>query len=234
MEQKSGRVSILMPCLNEEKTIGPCVERAVAFLEKNQLDGEVLVVDNKSSDASVQLATAAGARVVVEEEQGYGAALRCGIFKAEGERILMLDADGSYNIIEGTLFLERLEEGYDVVIGNRFGGTIQKGAMPFLHRYIGNPLLSLLGQKLSHTDIKDFHCGMRAFSKEKMMDLKLNSTQMEFASEMIMKAAKAGLRMTQVPCNLYCDGREGKSHLRPFRDGVRHLVCMWREKRRQR
>ncbi|MBE5950960.1 MAG: glycosyltransferase family 2 protein [Lachnospiraceae bacterium] len=231
MKQEKTRVSVLMPCFNEEKAIGACVSNAIRFLNENKIEGEVLVVDNNSTDASAKLAKEAGARVVCERKQGYGAALRAGIRSAEGEYILMLDADGSYDVAEGMPFLEKLGEGYDFVIGNRFAGEIETGAMPWLHRRIGNPLLSALGRKLSHTKIGDFHCGMRAFRKESIGNLQLMTEQMEFASEMIMKAAANACKMTEVPCNLYRDKREGRSHLRPVRDGLRHLCCMWKNRK---
>ena len=230
MEQKKYRVSILMPCLNEEKTVGNCVEKAGEFLCRNAMTGEVLVVDNAGTDAAAKLAKEAGARVVSAPVRGYGAALSVGIQAAQYEYILMLDADASYDILEGKSFLDRLDEGYDFVIGNRFRGGIERGAMPWLHRYIGNPVLSWLGKHWSGTDIGDFHCGMRAFRKEAVEKLELKTTQMEFASEMIMKAAKEGLKLTEVPCNLYRDKRGGRSHLRTWRDGFRHLICMWKNR----
>ena len=235
MEQKKYRVSVLMPCLNEEKTVALCVEKAKGFLNRNKIDGEVLVIDNASSDTSAERAKLAGARVVRAEEQGYGVALRKGIFEASGEYILMLDCDASYDVYEGTEFLNKLEEGYDLVIGNRFKEEMEAGAMPWLHRYIGNPALSWLGRHWSGTDVRDFHCGMRAFRKDAVEKLGLKTTKMEFASEMIMKAANEGLQLTEVPCKLYRDGRDGKSHLRTVRDGFRHLICMWSiRKRRER
>ena len=221
-------VSILMPCLNEEKTIRECIYRAQDFLREQQLQGEVLIADNASTDASFELAGNAGARVISVLEQGYGAALSAGIAAAEYEYILMLDADASYDVFEGKEMLNKLDEGYDLVIGNRFKGGIEKGAMPWLHRYIGNPLLSALGRRLSHTNINDFHCGMRAFYKTRIVELDLKTTQMEYASEMIMKAARNNLKITEVPCKLHRDGRSGKSHLRTIRDGVRHVICLWK------
>lgn len=231
MEQKKYRVSVLMPCLNEEKTVGMCVENARRFLDENAIDGEVLVIDNAGTDASARIAEGAGAKVVYAPVRGYGAALSVGMKAARYECILMLDADASYAISEGMVFLDRLEDGCDLVVGNRFRGGIEKGAMPWLHRYIGNPVLSALGRQWSLTSIGDFHCGMRAFRKEKIEGLCLQATQMEFASEMIMKAAKEGLKLAEVPCKLYRDGRGGRSHLRTLRDGCRHLVCMWENRR---
>lgn len=231
MKQEKQRVSVLMPCFNEEKAIGECVSNAVRFLTENEIEGEVLVVDNNSTDASERVAKEAGARIIVEKNQGYGAALCAGIAAASGEYILMLDADGSYDVTEGLGFLEKLESGYEIVIGNRFAGEIEGRAMPWLHRYIGNPLLSAIGRRLSGANIRDFHCGMRAFRKESIQKLRLSTKQMEFASEMIMRAATDGCRMTEIPCNLYRDKRKGKSHLRPVRDGMRHLVCMWKNRK---
>ena len=231
MKQEKQRVSVLMPCFNEEKAIGECVSDAVRFLRENEIEGEVLVVDNNSTDASARVAKEAGARIIIEKNQGYGAALCAGIAAASGEYILMLDADGSYDVTEGLGFLEKLEEGYDFVIGNRFAGKIENRAMPWLHRYVGNPMLSAIGRSLSGTNIRDFHCGMRAFRKESIENLQLKTGQMEFASEMIMKAAANDCKMTEIPCNLYRDKRKGKSHLRPVQDGMRHLLCMWKNRR---
>ena len=231
MEQLKKGVSVLMPCLNEEKTVGNCVERAREVLQEYAWEGEILVIDNGSEDASAEKAEVAGARVIQVSQKGYGVALAGGISCAKYEYVLMLDADGSYDVREGMAFLEKLEAGFDLVIGNRFLGEIHAGAMPWLHQHIGNPVLSAIGRKWSGAHIGDFHCGMRAFRKEKMEELKLEAEQMEFASEMIMKAAGAGLKMAEVPCCLYPDGREGKSHLRTVRDGIRHLICLWKNRR---
>lgn len=226
MEMTEG-VSILMPCLNEAKTIESCVYQAVEFLQRYNINGEVLVVDNASTDFSGELAQNAGARVVTAGIQGYGSALQEGIRAAGYKYILMLDADDSYDVFDGKVMLDKLEEGYDLVIGNRFAGELEKGAMPWLHRYLGNPLLSALGRRWSGATVKDFHCGIRAFKKEAIEQLGLETTRMEFASEMIMKAAARKLKITETPCRLRKDGRNGKSHLRTVRDGIRHVVCMW-------
>lgn len=231
MEQQEYRVSVLMPCLNEENTIEDCVRKARDFLDIYSPGGEVLVVDNGSTDTSAGLAKKAGARVISEPKRGYGAAILAGISVAKSDYILMLDADGSYDAAEGKEFLEKLLEGYQLVIGNRFLGGIEPGAMPWLHRYIGNPLLSGLGRKWYRTEIGDFHCGMRAFCRRSVLELGLQTTQMEFASEMILKAVRKGLRIAEVPCRLYPDGRNGKSHLRTFRDGMRHLWCLWHNRK---
>lgn len=232
MKKEKYGVSILMPCLNEEKTIQTCICRAQAFLQEQNLPGEILVVDNGSTDNSEKIAKNAGARVIRTIKRGYGSALATGIAKAEYEHILMMDCDMSYDVYDGKEMLYKLEEGYELVIGNRFAGGIEKGAMPWLHQYIGNPVLSALGRGLSHTDIKDFHCGLRAFCKNSILKLDLRTTQMEYASEMIMKAAQAELPIAQIPCRLYCDGRNGKSHLRTMRDGVRHLICLLKNRKK--
>ena len=222
MEHNLFGVSVLMPCLNEEKTVGACVEAARKFLTENNLSGEVLVVDNGSTDASADIAGKSGARVIFVPERGYGNALRSGIEAAAYSFILFADCDGSYNFLELKPFYDALVQGADVIVGNRFRGRIEKGAMPWMHRYFGTPVLSLLGRKTGCVTIRDFHCGMRGIRKEAMLSLNLCTTQMEFASEMIVKAAKAGLNVKEIPCNLYKDKRGRASHLRPIRDGIRH------------
>jgi len=195
------------------------------------MKGEVLVVDNASTDCSGKLAKSAGARVITASVQGYGSALQTGIQAAGYEYILMLDADDSYDVFDGMAMLEKLWEGYDLVIGNRFAGEMENGAMPWLHRYLGNPLLSALGRKWSGASVKDFHCGIRAFRREAIEQLALETTRMEFASEMIMKAAAKKLKIAETPCGLHKDGRNGKSHLRMVRDGTRHIICMWKNRK---
>ena len=219
-------LTILMPCLNEEKTIEKCILKAKKFLEENHINGEVLVVDNGSSDYSVQYAKACGARVVKAAHRGYGSALIEGNKQANGRYIIMGDSDDSYNFEEILPFLDELRKGKEFVIGNRFKGGIEKGAMPWLHKYIGNPFLSYIGRKIYKCSIGDFHCGLRAYEKKAVESLELKCTGMEFASEMVIRAVHHNLKISEVPIKLYKDGRSGRSHLRSFRDGMRHLYIL--------
>ena len=216
-------LTILMPCLNEAKTVGRCVEAAVDYLRRSGTSGEVLVADNGSTDGSREIAEAAGARVVGVAQRGYGAALLGGIAAARGQYVIMGDADCSYDFTSLDGFLERLRSGAPLVMGNRFRGGIDEGAMPFLHRYLGNPVLSFIGRLFFRTDIGDFHCGMRGFHRDSVAALGLVSTGMEFASEMVAKAALAGFPISEVPTRLRPDGRDRPPHLRTWRDGWRHL-----------
>jgi glycosyltransferase involved in cell wall biosynthesis len=216
-------VTILMPCLNEAETLAFCVRQAVAALRDNNIAGEVVVADNGSTDGSQQIATDEGARVVPVPVRGYGAALIAGIEAARGKYILMADADASYHFEHLPRFLPKLLEGYDLVMGNRFSGSIEPGAMPPLHRYLGNPVLSSIGRIFFRIPVRDFHCGLRAFSRDAILSLNLRTTGMEFASEMVVKSSLAGLRMTEVPTTLSPDGRSRPPHLRSWRDGWRHL-----------
>jgi glycosyltransferase involved in cell wall biosynthesis len=216
-------LTILMPCLNEAKTVGQCVRAARAFLDRCGIDGEVLVADNGSTDGSRELAQEAGARVVPVPQRGYGAALMGGIAEARGEYVIMGDADCSYDFTQLDAFVEQLRSGARLVMGNRFRGGIEPGAMPFLHRYLGNPVLSFLGRLFFRTSIGDFHCGIRGFHRDTAASLGLVSTGMEFASEMVAKAALAGVRIEEVPTTLRPDGRGRPPHLRTWRDGWRHL-----------
>jgi glycosyltransferase involved in cell wall biosynthesis len=216
-------LTILMPCLNEAATVGNCIAKARAFLERAGIDGEVLVADNGSSDGSRALAERAGARVVEVAERGYGAALAGGIAAARGRYIIMGDADDSYDFARLDGFVAKLREGFPLVMGNRFRGGIRKGAMPFLHRYLGNPVLSFFGRLLFRARVGDFHCGLRGFDREAVHTLRLSTTGMEFASELIVKAALAGWRIAEVPTTLSPDGRGRLPHLRTWRDGWRHL-----------
>lgn len=216
-------LTILMPCLNEENTIVACIEQAATFLHTYGIDGEILVADNGSVDASVRIAGEAGARVVQCEEKGYGNALRYGISKAEGIYVIMADCDMSYHFLEAYPMYQLLKRGADMVIGDRFTGNMEAGAMPFLHKYFGVPLLSFIGRKRYQTDIRDFHCGMRGVNKERFLSLECKCEGMEFATEMIGRAARDRQWLEQTPVKLYKDGRGHKSHLKTFRDGIRHL-----------
>jgi glycosyltransferase involved in cell wall biosynthesis len=216
-------VTILMPCLNEAETLAFCVRQAVTALRDNNVAGEVVVADNGSTDGSQKIATDEGARVVNVPTRGYGAALIAGIEAARGKYILMADADASYHFEHLPRFLPKLDEGYDLVMGNRFSGAIEPGAMPPLHRYLGNPVLSSIGRIFFRIPVRDFHCGLRAFRRDPILALNLRTTGMEFASEMVVKSSLAGLRMTEVPTTLSPDGRSRPPHLRSWRDGWRHL-----------
>jgi glycosyltransferase involved in cell wall biosynthesis len=216
-------VTILMPCLNEAETLAFCVRQAVTALRDNNVAGEVVVADNGSTDGSQKIATDEGARVVNVPTRGYGAALIAGIEAARGKYILMADADASYHFEHLPRFLPKLDEGYDLVMGNRFSGSIEPGAMPPLHRYLGNPVLSSIGRIFFRIPVRDFHCGLRAFRRDPILALNLRTTGMEFASEMVVKSSLAGLRMTEVPTTLSPDGRSRPPHLRSWRDGWRHL-----------
>lgn len=212
-----------MPCLNEARTVAACVAQARDFLARTGIDGEVLVADNGSTDGSQQLARDAGARVVDVPVRGYGAALLAGITAAHGRFVIMGDADQSYDFSRLEPYVEKLRLGVHLVMGNRFKGGIEPGAMPFLHRYLGNPVLSFVGRLFFRTRIRDFHCGLRGFSREAINGLGLVTPGMEFASEMVAKAALAGLRIEEVPTTLRPDGRDRPPHLRTWRDGWRHL-----------
>jgi glycosyltransferase involved in cell wall biosynthesis len=219
-------LTVVMPCLNEARTITGCVREAVAALAASRITGEVVVADNGSTDGSQALAAAAGARVVPIVTKGYGIALRGGIAAARGRYILMGDADGSYDFSHLARFVERLRQGADLVMGNRFLGGIQPGAMPWKNRRIGNPVLSFIGRLFFRTGIGDFHCGLRAFSVAAYRRMDLRTTGMELASEMVIKSVLFGLRVEEVPTILRKDGRDRPPHLRPWRDGWRHLRFM--------
>ena len=216
-------LTILMPCLDEARTVAACVQEARRYLEQAGLSGEVLVADNGSTDGSQQLARDAGARVVDVPQRGYGAALLAGIEAARGRWVIMGDSDRSYDFSQLDPFVEKLRAGADLVMGNRFRGGIEPGAMPFLHRYLGNPVLSFIGRLFFRANIGDFHCGLRGFSRDAISRLGLVNPGMEFASEMIAKAALAGLAIAEVPTRLRPDGRGRPPHLRTWRDGWRHL-----------
>jgi hypothetical protein len=216
-------LTVLMPCLDEAETIEVCVGKALAFLRRTGIAGEVVVADNGSTDGSQRLAEAAGARVVPVTRRGYGAALIAGIVAARGRYVIMGDADDSYDFGRLDAFVERLRKGDQLVMGNRFAGGIAPGAMPPLHRFLGNPVLSFIGRVLFRSGIGDFHCGLRGFDRRAIAGLGLVSPGMEFASEMVVKATLAGLRVGEVPTTLSCDGRSRPPHLRSWRDGWRHL-----------
>lgn len=216
-------VAIVMPCLNEARTVGRCVAKAVAALKRLGIDGEVIVADNGSTDGSQEIARAHGARVVNATRRGYGSALQAGIADARSQYIIMGDADDSYDFSNIDPFIEKLRRGDELVMGNRFKGGIRPGAMPWHHRYIGNPILTGILNLFFHTPIGDAHCGLRAFRKDAFNKLKLDTPGMEFASEMVVKSSLQGQRMSEVPVVLHPDGRDRPPHLRSFRDGWRHL-----------
>ncbi|MCP8884879.1 glycosyltransferase [Devosia sp. XJ19-1] len=216
-------LTILMPCLNEAETLAACVEKAQGFLARSGIAGEVLISDNGSTDGSQAIAEALGARVVTAAQRGYGAALGTGIAEARGRFVIMGDADDSYDFANLDAFVRELRDGADLVMGNRFAGGVAPGAMPWHHRYIGNPVLSFLGRLFFGTPIRDFHCGLRGFSRAAISGLNLRTTGMEFASEMVVKATLGQLDVREVPTTLKPDGRSRRPHLRSFRDGWRHL-----------
>ncbi len=216
-------LSIVMPCLNEVETLAICVRKARNFLEASAICGEIVIADNGSTDGSQEVARAEGARVVPVPTRGYGAALLEGIRCSRGKYVIMGDADDSYDFGNLGNFVEALRAGNELVMGNRFRGGIAPGAMPPLHRYLGNPVLSFVGRLLFHAPVRDFHCGLRGFSRAGILSLGLNTTGMEFASEMVVKAFNSGLRVTEVPTTLSPGGRTRAPHLRTWRDGWRHL-----------
>ena len=216
-------VTIVMPCLNEAESLAPCIEMAHEGLRVAGVKGEILIADNGSTDGSQELAESLGARVAHIEARGYGSALQGGIAAARGKYVLMGDADGSYDFRHLNRFLQRLDEGYDLVMGNRFAGGIAKGAMPPLHQYFGNPGLSWLGRLFFRSKVGDFYCGLRAFRRDAMLNLHLQSPGMEFGVEMVAKASMHDLRVTEVPTTLSPDLRSRPPHLRTWRDGWRTL-----------
>jgi glycosyltransferase involved in cell wall biosynthesis len=216
-------LSVVMPCLNEERTVGRCVEKAVRTMRDLGIRGEVLVVDNGSTDRSIELAEAAGARVIRHTLRGYGNALRRGFTEARGTYVIMGDADDSYDFTDIGRFVERLRGGADVVMGNRLKGQIKPGAMPWLHRWVGNPGLSWFLNLLFHTGAGDTLCGLRGFRRDAFPRMNLQMPGMEFAGEMVIKSALAGLKIEEIPITLWPDGRDRRPHLRTFRDGWRFL-----------
>ena len=216
-------LTIVMPCLNEAETLASCIKKAQRWLRVTHVAGEIIVADNGSSDGSQTVAAVMGARVIHVPERGYGSALRGGILAARGKYVIMADADDSYNFSNLSPFLDKLREGYELVMGNRFAGGIKSGAMPPLHKYLGNPVLTGLGRLFFRSPCGDFHCGLRGFSKAAVMKLDLRTSGMEFASEMVVKSTLHKLRIVEVPTTLSPDGRSRAPHLRSWRDGWRHL-----------
>jgi glycosyltransferase involved in cell wall biosynthesis len=216
-------LSVVMPCLNEAETLAICIKKAQSFFERENVRGEVVIADNGSTDGSIKIAEDLKARVVHVKEKGYGNALIGGITAANGTYVMMGDADDSYDFSNMMPYLLKLREGYDLVMGNRFKGGIEKGAMPFLHKYLGNPVLSFIGRLFFQSKIGDFHCGLRGFSKVAFTEMELKTTGMEFASEMIVKASLKDMKIAEVPTTLSVDGRTRPPHLNTWRDGWRHL-----------
>ena len=216
-------LTVLMPCLNEAESLAACIDKAGKSIDRLGLRGEILIADNGSSDGSPEIAERLGAHVVHVAQKGYGAALLGGIAAARGHYVIMGDADDSYDFSELGPFVEQLRAGYDLVMGNRFRGGIAPGAMPPLHRYLGNPVLTAIGRRFFRSPLGDFHCGLRGFRRDAIRGLDLQTTGMEFASEMVVKATLQRLSITEVPTTLSPDGRSGSPHLRSWRDGWRHL-----------
>ncbi len=219
-------LTILMPCLNEAETLEACITKAKGYLERSGVQGEVLISDNGSTDGSQALAERLGARVVHAPQKGYGAALIAGIDAAKGRYVIMGDSDDSYDFSKLDAFVAELRKGADLVMGNRFKGGIAKGAMPPLHRYLGNPVLSMIGRVFFRTPVGDFHCGLRGFNKAAIGRLGLNTPGMQFASEMVIKATLADMKIVEVPTTLSPDGRSRPPHLRSWRDGWLHLKLL--------
>ena len=219
----SCELTILMPCLNEAETLATCIAKAISYLERSGVRGEVLIADNGSTDGSQAIAAGAGARVVPIAARGYGSALLGGILAARGRYVIMGDSDDSYDFSDLDAFIDKLREGHVLVMGNRFKGGIKPGAMPPLHRYIGNPLLTTIGRIFFRSPCGDFHCGLRGFDRDAILDLDLQAPGMEFASEMVVKATIHHLKIAEVPTTLSPDGRSRPPHLRSWRDGWRHL-----------
>jgi glycosyltransferase involved in cell wall biosynthesis len=216
-------LSIVMPCLNEVRTVGICVEKAFSYLETRNIQGEVIVADNGSTDGSQAIALDLGARVVPVAARGYGSALSAGIEAARGRFVIIGDSDNSYDFSHLDPFVSKLRAGYQLVMGNRFRGGIKRGAMPPLHRYLGNPVLTAVGRLFFRSTCGDFHCGLRGFHRDAILSLDLRSPGMEFASEMVVKATISKLKIAEVPTALSPDGRDRPPHLRSWRDGWRHL-----------
>jgi glycosyltransferase involved in cell wall biosynthesis len=224
--QQAVEISIVMPCLNEAETLATCIQKAQRAIEKEGLSAEIIVADNGSTDGSQVIAKELGARVIPVAKKGYGSALIGGIDAARGRFVIMGDADDSYDFTAIAPLIAKLREGYDLVVGNRFLGGIESGAMPWSHRWIGNPVLSLISRVFFHTPVGDAHCGLRGFGKDAFERMRLRASGMEFASEMVIKASLKGMRIAEVPVTLRPDGRSRPPHLRTWRDGWRHLRFM--------
>jgi glycosyltransferase involved in cell wall biosynthesis len=220
---RAPELSVVLPCLNEARTLALCIAQIQTTIEANGISAEIIVADNGSTDGSAQIATGMGVRIAIVPERGYGNALMGGIAAALGQYVIMGDADGSYDFGDIPKFLERLRSGADLVMGNRFRGGIRKNAMPFLHRNLGNPVLSFLGRLLFRASCGDFHCGLRGFNMQAYRRMDLRTTGMEFASEMVVKASLFGMKIAEVPTSLSPAGRDRPPHLRSWRDGWRHL-----------
>ena len=220
------QLTILMPCLNEAETLALCINKANTWSLHSGIQTEVLIADNGSTDGSQAIAESLGARVIPVQQRGYGSALFHGCMAARGEWIIMGDSDDSYDFSNLDHFIQKLRQGFDLVMGNRFLGGIAPGAMPWKNRYIGNPILTWVGRVLFKCPAKDFHCGLRGFRKDAFLRMDLRTTGMEFASEMVIKANLFGMRIAEVPTTLSKDGRSRPPHLLPWRDGWRHLRFM--------
>jgi len=216
-------LSIVMPCLNEEETLPVCISKAKSFINKLSIPAEIIVADNGSTDNSLTICHEAGVRCVQVAAKGYGSALHHGILEAKGSHVIFADADDSYDFSESGVFLDAFDKGFDIVIGNRFKGGIMKNAMPFLHRYLGTPVISYMGRRSFHVPIKDFNCGMRGVKKSAYEQLQMKSQGMEYATELIAKASYKKCNITEVPVKLYRDGRKRKPHLKTWSDGWKHL-----------
>ncbi|MBN1465060.1 glycosyltransferase family 2 protein [candidate division KSB1 bacterium] len=219
-------VSVVMPCLNEHETLASCIRKAKEALQRLDIEGEIIVADNGSTDGSQKIARSHGARLVEEPQRGYGNAYRAGIAQARGDYIIIGDSDDSYDFSDIGRFYEKLRDGYDLVMGTRLKGEIEKGAMPWLHHYLGNPVLTGILNIFFRSGISDAHCGMRAFRRAAYDKMELQTAGMEFASEMVIKASLLKLKIIEIPITLHRDGRSGAPHLRSFRDGWRHLRFM--------
>lgn len=221
-------VSVVMPCLNEEETIGPCIDKAIRFFRENDIAGEVVVADNGSTDKSVEISTKEGARVVIEKVKGYGSAYKLGIREAKGKYIVIGDSDNTYDFLDCGKFLYQLRNGYEFINGSRIKGKIHSGAMPFLHQYLGNPALSFILNLCFKSGFSDVYCGMKAFSSDAYKKIKPESSGMEFALELIINASLLGLKRTEVPIELHL--RKGKSKLSTFKDGWKSLKFIIKSK----
>jgi glycosyltransferase involved in cell wall biosynthesis len=224
--KKGVKVTFLIPCLDEEETLGFVIDEIYDSFRDVSYEFEVLVSDNDSKDYSRELAASKGAKVIRVKEKGYGSVLKAGIESANGKFIVMGDADGSYHFSDSKIMIEMLEQGFDLIMGDRFRGSIEKGAMPWLHRYLGNPVLSFLGRVFFKTKVRDFHCGLRAFRKDKIQGLKLKSNGMEYASELVILSSLKDLVIGQTKVNLHKDLRSRPPHLKTWRDGYRHLKLL--------